>query len=64
MILVPASIPIAMSAANCANRHAAAASAEAAAQAMDENASAKVAMREEVCRRRNWLRLACVRKQF
>jgi hypothetical protein len=30
---------------------------------MDEKASAKVAMRDEVWRRRNWLRLACTRKQ-
>ena len=42
----------------------AAASAEVAAQAIDENASANVAMREEVCRRRNWLRLAGVRKHI
>jgi hypothetical protein len=42
----------------------AAASAEVAAHAMDENASAKVAMRDdESCRWRNWLRRACVRKQ-
>ena len=27
-------------------------------QAIDENASAKVATRDEVCRRRKWLRLA------
>src|ERR1700754_3085324 len=32
-----------------------------AAQVIDENASAKVATREEVCRRRNWLRLAWAR---
>ena len=31
---------------------------------MDEKASAKVAMRDDVCRRRNWLRLACMRKQI
>ena len=30
-----------------------------AAQEIDENASANVAMREETCRRRNWLRFAC-----
>ena len=41
----------------------AAAKAAVAAQAIEENASAKVAMRDEVCRRRNWLRLACARKQ-
>src|SRR5262245_3722277 len=34
-----------------------------AAQAMDEKASAKVATRDEVCRRRNCLRLAWVRNQ-
>lgn len=34
-----------------------------AAQPIEENASAKVARREEVWRRRNWLRLACVRNQ-
>ena len=63
MILTPASIPSAMSAGNNANQLAAAASAAVAAQAMEENASAKVAMRDEVWRRRNWLRLACVRNQ-
>ena len=41
----------------------AAASAAVAAQVIDENASAKVAMREEVCRRRKWLRLAWARNQ-
>src|SRR5262245_40599085 len=41
----------------------AAASAEVAAQAIEENASAMVAMREEVCRRRKWLRLAWARNQ-
>src|SRR5262249_19756487 len=40
-----------------------AANAVVAAQAIDENASAKVARRDEVCRRRNWLRRACTRKQ-
>src|SRR5262245_36809587 len=34
-----------------------------AAQAIDENASANVARRDDVCRRRNWLRRACTRKQ-
>src|SRR3982750_525982 len=34
-----------------------------AAQPIEEKASAKVAMREEVWRRRNWLRLACTRNQ-
>jgi len=33
-----------------------------AAQAMDTKASAKVATRDDVCRRRNWLRLAWARK--
>src|SRR3954462_5674949 len=46
-----------------AGRGAASASAAVAAQPMDEKASAKVAMREEVWRRRNWLRLACTRNQ-
>ncbi len=34
-----------------------------AAQVIDENASAKVATREEVCRRRKCERLACLRNQ-
>src|ERR1700755_1424583 len=34
-----------------------------AAQPIDEKASAKVASRDEVWRRRNWLRLACTRNQ-
>src|SRR5215469_4982756 len=38
-------------------------SAAEAAQPIDEKASAKVAMREEVWRRRNWLRLAWTRNQ-
>src|SRR5215470_15965380 len=42
---------------------AASASAAVAAQPMEEKASAKVAIREEVWRRRNWLRLACTRNQ-
>jgi hypothetical protein len=41
----------------------AAASAAAPAQAIEEKASAKVATRDDVCRRRNWLRLAWARKQ-
>src|SRR5262249_18756788 len=41
----------------------ASASAAVAAQPMEEKASAKVAMREEVWRRRNWLRFACTRNQ-
>src|SRR5262245_28123370 len=40
----------------------AAASAVVAAQAIEENASANVAIRDEVCRRRNCLRRACMRK--
>src|SRR5215471_7650350 len=39
----------------------ASASAAVAAQPIEEKASAKVAMRDEVWRRRNWLRLACTR---
>src|ERR1700751_4684656 len=42
---------------------AASASAAVAAQPIEEKASAKVAMRDEVWRRRNWLRLACTRNQ-
>src|SRR5947207_9439816 len=42
---------------------AASASAAVAAQPIEEKASAKVAMRDEVWRRRNWLRLACARNQ-
>ena len=57
-------MPSAISAGPSANQVPAAASAAVAAQAIDEKASAKVAMRDEVCRRRNWLRLACVRKQI
>src|SRR5262249_14945095 len=41
----------------------ASASTAVAAQPMEEKASAKVAMREEGWRRRNWLRFACKRKQ-
>src|SRR5262249_25954984 len=40
-----------------------AASGAVAAQPIEENASAKVAMREDTWRRRNWLRLAWVRNQ-
>src|SRR5256885_13951716 len=39
------------------------ASAAVAAQPIEEKASAKVASRDEVWRRRNWLRLACTRNQ-
>src|SRR5690242_9476135 len=38
-------------------------SADVAAQPIEEKASAKVAMREDVWRRRNWLRFACTRNQ-
>src|ERR1700693_6325939 len=38
-------------------------SAEVAAQPIEEKASAKVASRDEVWRRRNWLRWACTRNQ-
>ena len=41
----------------------ASASAAVAAHPIDENASAKVASRDEVWRRRNWLRRACTRNQ-
>src|SRR3954447_17367084 len=41
----------------------ASASAAVAAHPIEENASAKVASREDVWRRRNWLRLACTRNQ-
>src|SRR3982074_2217613 len=39
------------------------ASAAVAAQPIEQKASANVASREEVWRRRNWLRLACTRNQ-
>jgi hypothetical protein len=39
------------------------ASAAVAAQPIEQKASAKVASRDEVWRRRNWLRLACTRNQ-
>src|SRR4051812_4760103 len=42
---------------------AASAIAAVAAQPIEENASANVAMRDEVWRRRKWLRLACTRNQ-
>src|ERR1700727_735217 len=46
-----------------ASQRLAAATAAVAAQPIEEKASAKVATREETWRRRNWLRLACVRNQ-
>src|SRR5581483_838161 len=39
-------------------------SVETAAHPIDENASANVAIRDEVCRLRNWLRRACPRNQY
>src|SRR5581483_7407357 len=45
-----------------ANQVCEAASAAVAAHEIDEKASAKVATRDEVWRRRNWLRRACTRK--
>ena len=39
------------------------ASAAVAAQPIEQKASAKVASRDDVWRRRNWLRLACTRNQ-
>jgi hypothetical protein len=52
-----------MSAGAMASHRLTAATAAVAAQAIDENASAKVATREETWRRRNWLRLAWLRNQ-
>src|ERR1700730_8577578 len=46
-----------------AARGSASASAAVAAHPIEEKASAKVANRDEVWRRRNWLRLACTRNQ-
>ena len=40
-----------------------AATAAAPAQLIDENASDNVAIRDDVWRRRNWLRFACARNQ-
>lgn len=56
-------MPTAIAAGPTACHSPAAASAEVAAHAMDENASAKVAIRDDVCLRRKWLRRACTRKQ-
>src|SRR5438874_11924847 len=52
-----------MTAVTSASALALAANAAVAAQKIDENASAKVATRDAVCRRRKWLRLACARNQ-
>src|SRR5579862_283703 len=54
-------IRIAMDAGTAASGLPAAATAPAAAQVMEEKASAKVAIRDEVWRRRKWLRFAWVR---
>ena len=53
----------AISAGAMASHRLTAATAAVAAQAIEENASAKVATREETWRRRNWLRLAWLRNQ-
>jgi hypothetical protein len=60
---VPIKVATATAAGARASQEPAAASAAVAAQVIDEMASANVAMRDEICRRRNWLRLACVRNQ-
>src|SRR5262245_12473975 len=59
----PARMPRAIAAVPSAAQVWAATSAVVAAQAIEENASANVARRDEVCLRRNWLRRACTRKQ-
>jgi hypothetical protein len=59
----PIKMPTAMAAASRASQVPAAASAAVAAQAIDKNASAKVAVRDEICRRRKSPRLAWVRNQ-
>ena len=55
--------PKAIAAVPIAAQDAEAANAVVAAQAIEENASANVARRDDVCLRRNWLRRACIRKQ-
>ena len=62
-IQTPASMPAAITPGPIAPQLPAAASADAAAQDIDEKASANVATRDDVCLRRNWLRRACTRKQ-
>ena len=52
-----------MAAGAMASQRLMAATAAVAAQPIEENASAKVATRDETWRRRNWLRLAWVRNQ-
>jgi hypothetical protein len=54
---------IANTAGPSANQLPPAVNAAAAAQAIAANASAKVASRDEVWRRRKWLRFACARNQ-
>lgn len=63
MSQTPAKMAKAIAAVPSAAQVPADASAVVAAQAIEENASANVARRDDVCRRRNWLRLACTRKQ-
>src|ERR1700730_3070483 len=60
---VPTRVPTGIAPVTRASQVPAAASAAVAAQVIDEMASANVAMREEICRRRKWLRLAWVRNQ-
>src|SRR5262245_53566809 len=61
--LAPAITATANSAGISASHIPAAASAAVPAQLIDANASANVAMRDEVWRRRKWLRFACARNQ-
>src|SRR5260370_27705538 len=60
---VPIKVATAIAPVTRASQVPAAASAAVAAQVIDEMASANVAMRDEICRRRKWLRLAWVRNQ-
>src|SRR5205085_7029192 len=59
----PNRIPSPIAAGNSQSHVPPAASAAAAAQEIDENASAKVAKREAVWRWRKWRRVACLRNQ-
>src|SRR5580658_2585910 len=59
----PPSSASVISAGAMASQRLTAATAAVAAQPIEENASANVAIREETWRRRNWLRLAWVRNQ-
>jgi len=63
MIHAPVTIASAISPGMVASQELAAASPPAPAQLHDDSASEKVAMREEVWRRRKWLRFACTRNQ-